>query len=54
MLSLWEQIPIYYTKTKKICITTSSALVCELGKDLREVVGALLTLVEARSFTPRG
>ena len=54
MLSLWEQIPIYY-KNKKIIALQAQTLVCELGKDSREVDGALLTLfVAGGSLHPKG
>ena len=54
MLSLWEQIPIYY-KSKKIIALQVQALVCELGKDSGEVDGALLTLFVAAGFLhPKG
>ena len=47
MLSLWEQIPNYCKKTKKITVLQAPALDWELGKDSREVEGPPHTLVVA-------
>ena len=38
MLSLWEQIPRYYKKTKKLQYYKLQSLIWELDKDNREVV----------------
>ena len=54
MLSLWEQIPIYYTNKKIISLQVVQTLVCEFDKDSREVDGTLIRDVTAGSLHPKG
>ena len=59
MLSLWEQIPIYYSTRKQVKYSTwtsdTETLVCEIYKDNREVDGALITFfITSGSLHPKG